>query len=450
MPHLHPRLLTTVLSAILSASAQPSPGAGNRPRSIVFRRVQPDAGGHFAIHIECLPNAGCTLFTEFLCGQLLSRGQDVACFPDIYDCTTMVPKRANETLPRGHHYVAKSKLWPAFSDFKGTPREAPDFIEPGSHVLREWRELGRTVNILFMRDPLQNMLSLRSKLFCAACGGMRARFAAADRLFARTYEARDASTYWDAILFAEDMANPVALLATLAELLGPEALGQKPVGIAKFAAVWYGYKSKSMAANNAALGYRWSGFLPVNGSTSGRYGIGGVSYRFGTGNAELIKAPSKPFYHHRRRPATIGDQLLARALAPRLAAAYERTWAEADGAGAQRADLAGEERLLAGALGQHRCHGCRKGSCPRNVSAIVGPSPAMFGRPLLRRPRDLRTYYPTLAGPPIVPVSGPKMRGTAEIGGSAAAGAHVERLLYALGHPLPGDATFEYAPPSHH
>lgn len=354
----------------------------------------------------------------------------------------MVPKRVDESVPRTHHYVAKSKLWPDFGDFKGAHREPPDFIEPGAHVLREWRQLGRTVNILFLRDPLQNMLSLRHKLFCAACGGMRARFAAADRLFARTYQANDATGYWDAVLFAEDMADPQALLGTLEELLGPGVLGAEPNGVATFARRgWFRYKSKILAANNARLGYTWANFLPVNGSKSptSRYGIDGASYRFGTGNAKLVHEPGKPFYQQRQRPSTVADQLLARALAPRLAAAYERTWLPAEDAEAQRRRPAGDVRLLAGALGQHRCHGCQKGGCPRNASAIVGPSPAMFGRPLPHRPRDLRPFYPTLTGPPFVPVSGTRPDAA---GSPGAAGARLDELLYAVGHALPGDLMF--------
>ncbi|KAJ1629792.1 hypothetical protein T492DRAFT_1008216 [Pavlovales sp. CCMP2436] len=409
----------------------------SRPRSIVFRRVAPDAGGHHAVHIECMPNAGCTLFAEFLCSQLLARGEAVACFPDVFDCTTMVPKRLDETLPRGHHYVAKTKLWPIWCDYHGRETRPPDFNEPEHNVLREWRELGRTVNILFLRDPLQNLLSVRSKLFCPACGGMRARFAAADRLFKNVYEARDAASYWDAVLFAEDMADPEFLLGKLVELLGRAAVGTKSAGVSQFAQRgWHKYKSKPLAANNARLGYRWKGVVPANGTKIGRFENGGAAFRFGTGNAKLVTSPFKPFYLHKLRPATTSDQVLARAIAPNLAAAYEDTWPPPEQGVAVR--LGGRTptlaQTLAGALGQHTCHGCRKGACPRNLSAGVGPAPGLFGLPLPLRPRDLRTYYSTLVGPPVVPVQGHK----SEALSADADGSRLEELLYALAPPLPG------------
>jgi len=379
-----------------------------------------------------MPNAGCTLFAELLCGQLLSQGADVACFPDIYDCTTMVPKRADETVPRGHHYVAKSKLWPIFGDIHGRRLPPPSFIEPGAHVLREWRELGRTVNILFLRDPLANMLSLRRKPFCAACGGMRARFAAADQLFTSVYEAHAESVYWDAVLFAEDMADPAGLLALLAQLLGTDALGPRPVGIATYAARrWHHYKSRPLAANNARLGYRWAGGLPVNGTATGRYALDGAAFRFGTGNAKVYGEQPMGGYHAHRRPSVRADHVLARALAPRLAAAYERSWPEPADAATENssARAASLRRTLVGALGQHRCHGCKKGGCPRNASSFVGPAPAMFGQPLPNRPRDLRVFFARRSGPPFVPVAGPR---SAPLQDPA-------MLLFAVGHPLLGD-----------
>lgn len=411
--------------------------AGGRPRSLVFRGVSPDAGGHHAIHIECLPNAGCTLFAEFLCGQLLSTGHDVACFPDVFDCTTMLPRRDDEQAPRGHHFVAKTKLWPNFGDYRANAASSPNFLEPRSNTLREWSLLGRTTNILFMRDPLANMLSLRSKMFCSACGGMRARFAAADRLFEQTW-LRNASGYWDAVLFAEDMADPDWLLDILAQLLGRPAVGTRPVGMASFfSRGWHKYKNKPLAANNARLGYKWAGFLPVNGSRTGRYENGGAAYRFGCGNAKRVLSAAKSFYVARTRPSTAADQALARAMAPRLAAAYATSWPRAtEAARAPRAGLRPPSlrQLLAQALGPHTCHGCRKGGCPRNASAGVGTSPQLFGLAIPHRPRDLRIYYPTLAGPPIVPVQGHKASDEEPL----EAAQRAQELLYAVGHTLPG------------
>jgi hypothetical protein len=419
-----------------------------RPRSVVFRAVPPDAAGHHTVHIECLPNAGCTLFTEFLCGQLLSRGVDVACFPDIFDCTTALPRRPDERLPRGHHYVAKTKLWPIFGDRHGRERPPPALLDPATHVLREWSSLGRTVNILFMRDPLQNMLSLRSKLFCAACGGMRARLALADRLFAQLYPREDAersdpaalaarSPYWDALLFAEDMADPEALLRTLTALLGAPALGARPCGIAEFKKRGlHRYKSKPLARENARLGYAWAGVVPVNGTRTGRYAKDGEALRFGTGNAKLVSSPTQPFYSPRARPHDARDRLLAHALAPRLAAAYAGEWPAA--AAGEPATVGTLGTALSGALGGHTCHGCRKGGCPRNASAGVGPPPQMFGVALPHRPRDLRVFYATLEGPPLVPVSGQPSAATAELRESVDE-ARADGLLYALAHALPGE-----------
>ncbi|KAJ1625570.1 hypothetical protein T492DRAFT_879869 [Pavlovales sp. CCMP2436] len=61
-----------------SADADPKK-PGRRPRSIVFRPRAPNAQGFHTVHIECMPNSGCTLFAELLCGQLLARGAAVAC-----------------------------------------------------------------------------------------------------------------------------------------------------------------------------------------------------------------------------------------------------------------------------------------------------------------------------------------------------------------------------------
>lgn len=252
------------------ADAAPSAGAARRrPRSIVFRPGRPNSRGFHTIHIECMPNSGCTLFAEFLCGQLLGRGANVACFPDIFDCTALVPRRADEASPRTHHYVAKVKTWPMWGDAKGREVEPPPEIDRETGTLRAWSEVNPTVHILFMRDPLQNYLSLRKKPFCSACGGMRSHFAALDRLFSSSYEPYAAQAaaqaariaaganavggaglsatsaagggfvegyagYWDAILFAEDMAEPTTFLDTMAALLGREAVGTVPDGVRVF------------------------------------------------------------------------------------------------------------------------------------------------------------------------------------------------------------------------
>ena len=406
------------------ADAEPSGGAQRvRPRSIVFRPRAPNALGFHTIHIECMPNSGCTLFAEFICGQLLSTGAAVACFPDIFDCTALVPRRADESAARPHHYVAKVKTWPIWGDAAGREVEPPPEIERSTGTLAAWAEVSPSAHILFGRDPLQNYLSLRSKAFCSACGGMRSHFAHLDRLFARDYAPYAAHAdaqaalfaegrapplaeapagaagasyvggyagYWDAVLFAEDMAEPRAFLSMLAALLGRSAVGHEPIGVRQFGmmgwqassrngaracALWHArarspargallvrarrasqaYQHKRLAAHDAALGYRWAG-IPVNGSSAGRYFSKGKALRFGSGNSRIIYDSAKSFYAPTPKRATAGEQGLARFLAPAMAAAYAGGW---------------QRPAPTGARGPPPAWGTSAGAAPAHVAAAI-------------------------------------------------------------------------------
>jgi hypothetical protein len=305
----------------------------HEPTSLVFNTPPPNALGIHTVQVECMPNSACTLFVLFLCGQLLAQGGNAACFPDVFDCNAVLPERKDERQPRPHHYVAKLKFatfW-AMGDGREAPRP-PCQIDPVTHSYRAWARVSPTVRILFFKDPLQNYLSLRRKKHCQTCGGMRAKFALADHLFDRVYmrgELRaprrggpSAEGQYDAVLFAEDMAEPERLLGTLRELLGEGAVGTRPTGIHTLVRnKWRRNNYARMVRSNQELGYHWAGTV-ATGSANGR------PFRYGGGNAGLGGTRGQ-FYSPVRRPHTRAEQALVSAMAPSMAAAWQGTWAAA-------------------------------------------------------------------------------------------------------------------------
>lgn len=372
--------------------------AASRPRSRVFRRTSPNALGFHTIQIDCMPNSGCTLFTLFLCSQLSRPGRHVACFPDIFDAQVALPERINETSTAGvrdHHYVGKMKmahLW-ASADGSDSPHPPCEF-DGETLTWRSWERVRPTARILFVRDPLQNYLSLRIKRFCEAGGGMRAKFLLADHLFAR--ELRAERPYYDAVLHAEDMADAPALVRTLGELLGTPAVGLAPRPMGSIA-VWLDGAHRVLARSNQALGYHWGGDVrhPTAKRPDARHGKGNP-VRYGTGNAYIDRAnrTDVPFYQPRLKSYTPNEAALVSSLAPRLAAAYRPSW--------HRPSATPRKQVKGNGLVSRVCDGClwRKG-CNHDQ---VGPKVQLYGlRSICACPTDghgwateLRAYDPRI------------------------------------------------------
>lgn len=346
-----------------------------RPTTTVFATPSPNELGFHTVQIDCMPNAGCTVFALFLCGQMLARGHQVACFPDVFDGQVALPERmrAERSSPRPHHYVAKLKLphfW-ALADASDAPAPPCEF-DGEKLTWRAWERVRPTVRILFLRDPLRNYLSLRSRAFCVHGGGMRAKLALADALFGREYQQRSAEPRgvrgvrrgryaYDAVVFAEDIQSD-ADAAALAERL----LGAAAVGTAAAAARALGLKPhKRLRRANVALGYAFGG--------DGRAGQG-VDRRVGTGQAMVFPGP---LYRRRAQPAhTAADMALVHAMAPRLSAAYRGSWAAAAPKPSSSA------RRGRAQLRSRACDGClmpESVPCPNNSAPLA---PRFEGRVL--------------------------------------------------------------------
>ena len=265
------------------------------------------------IMVACMQNAGCSLFV-YLLGQIPR--SDV--FVDVWAGCSM-PEAPARGLANASATIAK---WPVCTHY----REAKDpgavcaLPHVGGRVI--WADaVARyqpTLRILFIRDPLQTLLSILGKQFyCAECGHPSNKLAKLDRL----WHARDHE--FDAVFFYEGMANTAHAMMLLRRLdieLPPDATA-------------YTRDAEDINEQNALDGYalpndEHAGCHP-NGAGCFYYSYGDIHWHAlrASGNESGYPDEEAIAAHARTRPQPRElDVVRLAAIAPELAELYGGAW----------------------------------------------------------------------------------------------------------------------------